>query len=328
LEGLLPGEYDVGLLEYEVGQDGRGGGAYEFAGDPKPQRASTGRDDLVFTVPLREGTIEGRVVEKATGKPVRLFEVSLYERVVFVPRYRDFDQFDAPTGRFRITVPKAGTYWVDAWAEHLAERRAGPVSVKAGETVDVGTIALGRPGAVEGVVQDHEGKPVQWCRVYLLGSNLTLNRKPPHTDGAGRYEAKGVTPGTYTVFAVSPQHPLAIRRNVVVRENETTRVDIDLPQSAPLTLNVVDEEGRPIEGAELTWTCPDLKPLDSSMVGKHEPPTFGRNVSDANGVIHKPHLPAGDVEVLLKADDRVPARRLLTLRAGERQSVDIVLSRR
>ena len=47
-------------------------------------------------------------------------------------------------------------------------------------------------------------------------------------------------------------------------------MNVDMVASAPLILRVVNEQGQPVRGAELVWTFPDLKPLDSSMVGDRE----------------------------------------------------------
>jgi hypothetical protein len=102
-------------------------------------------------------------------------------------------------------------------------------------------------------------------------------------------------------------------------------VNIDVAAPAPLILRVVDGQDQPVRGAQLIWTFPDLKPLDSSMVGDREPPGFGSNVSDLNGLIQKPFLPEGDVEVRIEAKGYARARRTITLRAGEKQTVEIRL---
>jgi hypothetical protein len=197
-----------------------------------------------------------------------------------------------------------------------------------GETVDVGTIALGSPGSVHGKVQDENGRPVAWCRIYLLSERLKPNADPPLTDADGLYEAKGLPPGTYTLFALSPRHPLGVRRGIEVPEGARVGVNVDLDAPGPLVLRVVDEGGRPIEGARLVWTFRGLAPPDSSMIGKLEPPAFGSNTSGPDGVIRKPLLPEGDILIRIEADGHAGAQETIALRKGETKTVEIRLQKR
>lgn len=320
LPGLLPGEYRVGIYRHVAY-------GWGFVEDPEPVLVAAGVRDLEFQVPVRGGTLKGKVVAKRTRLALREFCVDLYERVLFLPKYRDHGCFEDETGTFSIQTSKPGTYFVEVSADDYADQRSRPVDVERGETVDLGTIALGDPGSVHGRVQDHKGQPIAWCRVYLLGSRFESNFDPPFTDAKGRYDIQGLSPGTYTVFAVSPRHPLGIRRRIEVREGARIRVNIDVAAPAPLVLRVVDEQDQPVRGAKLVWTSPDLKPLDSSMVGDREPPGFGSNVSDSNGLIRKPYLPEGDVEVRIEAKGYARASRTITLRAGETRSVEIRLQK-
>ncbi|MHC4164052.1 MAG: carboxypeptidase regulatory-like domain-containing protein [Planctomycetota bacterium] len=318
LPGLLPGEYRVGIYRSASGD-------FDFVEDPEPVLVAAGLRNLEFQVPVLGGTLKGKVVAKSSRLPLREFCLTLYERVLFLPKYKDHWCFEDETSTFSIQTSKPGTYFVDVSADNYADHRTKPVDVERGETVNLGTIALGDPGSVHGKVQDHKGQPIAWCRVYLLGSRFESNFDPPFTDAKGRYDVQGLSPGTYTVFAVSPRHPLALRRKIVVREGARVRVNVDVAASAPLILRVVNEQGQPVRGAQLIWTFPDLKPLDSSMVGDREPPGFGSNVSDLNGLIQKPFLPEGDVEVRIEAKGYARARRTITLRAGEKQTVEIRL---
>ncbi len=320
LPGLLPGEYQVGLQ-----RDAKHG--WKFARKPGPQIVATGTRNVEFQVPVPGGVLRGKVVAKRTRLPVLEFGVSLYERVLFVPRRKKYDYFENDNGAFRFDTPKAGTYFLDVWADNYAVFRTKEFEVKQGQTIDVGTIALGEPGSLHGTVRDHEGKPVAWCRVYVLAGNFKSNYNPPFTNRSGRYDIQGLTPGTYTLFAVSPQHPLAIRRKIEVREGVRSRVNVELGAPAALILKIVNERGEPVPGAELAWTSPDLKPLDSSMVGDREPPGFGSNVSDADGVIQKPFLPAGDIEVRIKAKGYALLHQKISLEAGKPQTVEIKLKK-
>ncbi len=110
--------------------------------------------------------------------------------------------------------------------------------------------------------------------------------------------------------------------------NERLRVAIDMVASAPLTIRVMNEQDQPIPGAKLVWTFAAIKPLDSSMVGDREPPGLGSNVADQAGIIRKPFLPEGEVELRIAAEGYSRARRTVTMKAGESQTVEIRLRRK
>ncbi|MHC4958455.1 MAG: hypothetical protein ACYTGN_08760 [Planctomycetota bacterium] len=98
-----------------------------------------------------------------------------------------------------------------------------------------------------------------------------------------------------------------------MRESGRTRVDLQTTGSAPLTIRVVDPQDQPVAGAELVWTFPAIKPLDSSMVGDREPPGFGSNIANAEGVIRKPFFPEGAVELRIDAEGFKTVRKTVTL---------------
>ncbi len=321
LPGLLPGEYRVGIKR-DVGF------GFDFAHPPEPRLVVAGVRDLVFEMPVRGGRLKGKVVARGSRLPVRAFGVNLYERIVILPKYKDYWNFENDTGAFVVETPEPGIYCVDVCAENYAEHRTEWVKVEPGGTVDLGTIALGDPGSVYGRVQDHSGQPIAWCRIYLLSSKLKLNFDPPLTDAEGRYDVQGLSPGSYTLFALSPRHPLAIRRGIEVGEDIRRRVNVDTVAAAPLVLRVLDEQGEPIPDAQLVWTFPDLAPFDSSTIGKLEPSSFGSNTAGSDGVIRKPFLPEGGVEIRVEAEGYAAARRRIALRAGESQDVEIRLQKR
>jgi len=321
LPGLLPGDYLVGL--YEDAPRG-----WRFVEEPGPVVVAAGTRGVEIRVPSRGAILTGKVVAKGTRLPVREFGVSLYEIFLILPKHRDYEGFEDATGAFRIETDGPGVFFLDVWADGHAEHRTKPVKIKRGETVDLGTIALGDPGSIHGTVRDHTGRPVQWCRVYLLSSKLKANYDPPYTDARGRFDVKGLSPGTYMLFALSPRHPLSLRQKIEIGEGDRIRMDIEMVASAPLTIRVMTEQDQPIAGAQLVWTFPALKPLDSSMVGDREPPGFGSNVSDEAGIIRKPFFPEGEVELRIDAVGHARARRTVTMKAGEKKTVEIRLKRK
>ena len=179
-----------------------------------------------------------------------------------------------------------------------------------------------------GTVRDHAGRPVRWAKIHLLSPKLETNFGAPMTDKRGRYEVKGLAPGKYTLFAVSPRHPLAMVRNIAIEENRATEVDVSFAASAPITLRVVDEQSQPVAGAKLIWSFDAIKPLDSSMVRGREPPGYGSNIAGADGVIKKPYFPAGPVYLKIEAKGFETKRHTVELEPGQPKEVEIRLARK
>lgn len=65
----------------------------------------------------------------------------------------------------------------------------------------------------------------------------------------GRYEIRGLMPGTFRVSADDPRYVPWIREAVAVTASPAAGQDVPLVRGATLLGRVVDEEGRPVEGA-------------------------------------------------------------------------------
>lgn len=193
--------------------------------------------------------------------------------------------------------------------------------------MSLGTIRLGAGGRLDGAVRDAQGDAVSYARLYLLGPQLQTNRRPIFTDAQGSYEASTIAPGNYTVFVLSPRHPLGIVRNVEIKEDETSPLDVRLGRPSPVTVVVTDEAGRPVAGAEVSYTCDALLPLTSRVLRSHEPPGWGGFRTDEEGRLHKPYFPATRVHFRVKANGFVRAARAVELTEDRETVVEIRLER-
>jgi hypothetical protein len=137
-----------------------------------------------------------------------------------------------------------------------------------------------------------------------------------------------VSPDTYSVFAVSPRHPLGILRGVKVEEGKRTDVTIDFVAPAPLTITVVGAGGRPLEGASLSFTFPAIAPLSSKLFRDKIPPGYGSHVSDEAGVIVQPCLPPGPVTLTFEAEGYDSKTEKVELKAGEPNQLRVPLVKR
>jgi RNA polymerase sigma-70 factor (ECF subfamily) len=290
--------------------------------------ARPGSDGLLLTLPRPSGGIRARVVSAATGKPVGSFAAQFIGYKFFLPDTFDGKSYQDTDGRFEFEVRRPGMYAVQIDAPGFAKLRTKTFPVKAGETNDIGTIRLGAGGKISGVVTDHQGRPVPYARIHFLTPTADTNRDPPFTDAEGRYEIRTVAEGIYNVFAVSPRHPLAVQRNVRVKEGETARLDFRYGRSAPLTVTVLDEGGRPIRGAELTYAFAAVAPLRSNLFRGYEPPGWGEHETDAAGEVLKPFLPATKVTIYIEKAGFSGASRVVDLTDGESQQIEFRLKRR
>ncbi len=127
----------------------------------------------------------------------------------------------------------------------------GPLDLTSG-TQDLGTVVLKRGRTVRGVVEESSGDPVVGAAVHagaeLVPGIVAVLQPCGPTDGEGRFELTGVaesgqivatarrTPQESWSTAVSPRHD-----GVLVELESTVR----------LTVNVRDEAGQPLSGADL-----------------------------------------------------------------------------
>ena len=165
--------------------------------------------------PVDGGTarITGRVIvaDSAPAVPIRRARVSLSGGSLRIPEVTDTDiegnyRFTglAP-GSYRVTASKPGFVTLEAGPSRAGQR--GPaIEIAAGQTVRAG-VALPRGAAIEGLIVDREGEPVQ--NILVSASRFTysaLGRRPAsvkqvRTDDLGRYRIHSLPAGDYIVEA-------------------------------------------------------------------------------------------------------------------------------
>lgn len=295
--------------------------------EPTPQRAIAGTDDLTFLLRGYGTRVEGSVVSATTGLPLRSFEVSFigYWKGV-IPRSSETVDVRDGAGRFSYELDE-GDWAVEITAPGHASVRTPVFRAGLKASWDAGTIRLSAGGSLRGAVRDAAGEPVSYARLYLLGPQMQTNRRPIFTDAEGGYDASCVTPGAYTIFVLSPRHPFGIVRNVRIAEDETSPLDVRLARPSPVTVRVTDEDGQPVAGADVSYTCDALFPLTSRLLRSHEPPGWGGYLTDAEGRIRKEFLPAGRVLFTAEAPGFAKAKRFAELSEDVETLVEIRLAK-
>ena len=173
--------------------------------------------------PSSAAVVEGNVVNKVTGAPVRHAHV-MYLRLPGsnpAPISTDTDS----DGRFSISL-EAGSYrlWVErpgferqAYGSSTAQGAGSVLTLAAGQEMRDINFRIVPLGAIAGRVLDEEGEPLQGAAIQVLRFSFTSGtRKLIPVSGAssndrGEYRAYGLSAGRYYLLAtlrgVPPSHP-------------------------------------------------------------------------------------------------------------------------
>jgi 5-hydroxyisourate hydrolase-like protein (transthyretin family) len=292
-----------------------------------------------------EGKISGRVVDAASGRPIRAAVV----RVV-TAQGRQLSAGTDVEGRFEFTALAAGQYRLEARADrYLAMHFGGtpalglagvpqrPIVLREGEHFDRADVALPRAGAVEGRVLDEFGDPAPNVTVRLSQLTYAAGRRrlmpvggptqSPTTDDKGQFRIAGLQPGTYFVSALSgvftdqngsggfaPTYypgtpaPADAGRVRVGYGTDVTGLVINLvpAKSARMSGRVVDAGGAPVAGANLVLAYSDRLGISDFV--------FARAAAGPDGAFTLRNVPPG--QYTLQGYGRPPAGGPQNLNAG------------
>lgn len=231
LGGLPPGEAEIraeakGYLEERL------------------TRVEAGADDVAIVL-ARQASIEGRVADAATGRPVPSFEARA--RIdPQAPRGRGGDRHGRaqanardPEGRFRIDGLRPGTYVVEVVARgYRTARRDG---VEVGPSTAQVSFDLERGLSLEGTVVDAEdNQPVVGATVEVFGLPSVA------TDPDGRFRLEGLG----NSINLQVDHPLYLNERLIEIDPEASAgLLVRLRRGGSLEGSVYDGDGAPLPGA-------------------------------------------------------------------------------
>lgn len=303
--------------------------AIEAAFSPHPAliRARAGARALTLVLPIRGAIVKGHVASCETARPVNTCNVSFIRYRGLVPTDSEALHVSNARGAFLHELADGGSWTVEVTAPGHATYRSPILRFDPGSTTDLGTIRLQKGGTLVGTVTDSAGQPVPYARIYALGSLLQRHKEKLFTGIDGGYRSGPLAAGVYTVFIVSPKHPLAIVREVIIKDKETSRASARLELPSSVTLAVLDETGRGIPGAKVSYTVPALVPFDSRLLSAYEPPAWGGHVTDEAGLLTKPCVPAARIITRIVADGFAPATRTFDLTSTREAKYEVRLKR-
>lgn len=272
----------------------------------------------------RKGTFSGRVVS-IEGQPVAGARVTL-ER----PELAPIETTSGPDGRFRLgpldPMFRERSLMIDA-AGYARECRT-EVTVYPNIDNDLGEIVLWHGRHVRGQVLGVDGKPcanaaifVKSLRHYLCHSVTRIGTWNVRTDSQGNFETPPLPLGQADLQIFVPGCRLADEYRLIVPGTSDVELGtIRMEKDYPLVGLVVDEHGKPIEGANVAC-FPDPRPdVTSDKQGRFSIRGFGPGLGFSLGVTKKGYYEA---DKGFKFDDlpikQTPAVTVTLLRADALQ---------
>jgi len=189
-----------------------------------------------------------RVKEKATGEPIANATVHL-ERTAL----RD----DAVTGRDGVVQiqPLVASQWlIEVWAEGFA-KASRRVDLENGSDAEE-EFLLGRGGTLEGVVRDRSGKPLSGVWIGASVDDGEQQLDDARTGADGRYRLSHLPLGFEIQLEISGDDLLAQDVTSHLAGTKQTRnfTMQARPNGGSIAGVVVDQQGRPVAGAEVSNT--------------------------------------------------------------------------
>lgn len=215
--------------------------------------------DVVIELPAG-GTISGRVVDKASRKPVTTFQAGVSTSrsaggmmMVTPPMLRSFATED---GSFTLENVPAGAVNVIVQAPGYAQGRKSGLTLEEGKTLgdievelDTGTRLVGKVTGPDGAALS--GVSVREAPMFSRGSVVSPSRSDLRTttEAGGEYVLDSLEAGEKTFEFTHPKY-LTARKTVDVKGREV-RVDVKLEAGARVTGTVVTDSGAAVADARV-----------------------------------------------------------------------------
>ena len=238
-------------------------------------------------------------------------------------------------GYFTLSGLSDETATVRAFGPGHSSAMASDVKVGTGDLV----LRVERFGAVEGVLVDAEGKPIEGSSVRAQTAGMPEvdsmvledldglqipGRGGAKTAADGSFRLEGVRPGAATIVATGRTHRPARQAGVNVIAAQTTKgVRLLADRGAVAKVTVVDDAGKPVAkalvtlgnvpvsggpgGARVGFSRRVEASSDTSGPVLIDGMELGRGTTDENGVVEIAGLAAGDVMVAATHAEFAPA---------------------
>ncbi len=243
------------------------------AADYNPGQYTVGSEDIIIVQPA-EARIEGKVVEKGTGKGIGGVRLMCYSQTTG-GRFGVKPVVSKDDGTFSFEGLETGTYTIrDVTSrEKIAEWVIKPetAAAAAGQTSSGIILEASKGGMLEVTVRDDEKKPVAGVNVYARMNNDDKQGASGLSNSDG-IAAIRLAPGEYKLEGAYKEGYSSLReqRTATVEDGKTARLEIELKANPKITGVVRDPDGRPVAGATLRIYPMGHKETNSDKQGKFE----------------------------------------------------------
>lgn len=251
-----------------------------------------GTRNMDFTLEGR-GTVEGRVLDATTGKPIPNFEIANTRGNTPMANYQmsNYKAFYNEDGLFSITDVEADEATVYARATGYGPAAQSVGVVRAGEVTGGIVFRLKSGASIEGIVRDTTGAPVQSAQIFLLdrvepwmvNQNYGGGNGPAGTsDADGHFEITSLGEDLTKITAVHPDYP-------------NTTIDVALTPGNTLHVEIVMTGGGTVDGIVSIngVPAPNQQVYAHGMNGSG----YQNATTDKNGYYTLSKLPPGDIMV-------------------------------
>ncbi len=293
--------------------------------DEKPQaqdREGPGKTPKTPDAEAPDETLDLRVVERKSGRPIPGAKIKVYRR-------KPFHYFADDRGRCLVPLPSDVPDWegffISVWKDGYTPIRmmGSGRSLKDGE-LRARTVELDPALSMGGIVRDEQGRPIAGVQVNLLFfRSYTVKGQESFnfdggetftTDAQGRWECR-LLPETMSdddYLSIRLSHP-DYASDIVKAQNPRPSIRSLREKTATLTMR----EGVPIEGRVLG---PDGEPVAGAKVAllwdKNEAGEAYKTTTDAQGRYRFPHARPVAQAALIQAEGFAPGLTELEARPG------------
>jgi uncharacterized GH25 family protein len=199
--------------------------------------------------------ISGRVVDESGAPVTRAQVLAVYEGQG--PGGGGATESLDENGGFVIENVSPGRFTLAVAAPGFQPAQRKGIEVVAGKDVSGLEVTVRKGATVEGRVTTTEGRPVAGAHLRVMptgnaGNPLLAALGLPEAvaDGDGAYQLAGVPEGTRSIVAEERDHPKATQTLAV--QSGSNHLDFQLADGREVSGRVVDPQGQPIPGAEVS----------------------------------------------------------------------------
>ncbi|MDH3785492.1 MAG: carboxypeptidase-like regulatory domain-containing protein, partial [Acidobacteriota bacterium] len=196
-------------------------------------------------------------------------------------------------GEFLFENEEPGTVSISSSSAGFQEAKRDNLEVPKGEDLLDIKLTL-TPGAIlQGKVMTPDGRPAIGAEVKKVGSDDERRFMPGNpVDGSGSYRLEGLTSGTISVEATSPDYPRVVRD--IQLEDGLNTLDLEFQGGQGVRGEVIDDSGKPIPDASVR-----LATLGSFWGGPE-------TLSDGSGRFELPGVQSGEYRLFVSAEGYAP----------------------